>query len=253
MAVQMRLTLVILCFIAQNSALLFHGDNIPGQTTTIGPLGKDATLSLLVHDFLDLKARVISQEQEIQTLKNKKASDDNATVSTVNKLMSEYVDIIAAFGIIKQEFDQNNNQTGLQALKVRQDNLAQSIRYMTLALQDHEIQDEETNKTIFREFEDWNLKLTKLESTTNKTITNILQNLQNKITNSKLTESADIHRIQGLLTTLQTTTQSDIRSVQSKLQQVNDTLFNIFKPNGKCLFVLFFFFLIFFGYIKTTN
>lgn len=174
MAVPMTLTLVILCFIAHSTALLFHGDNIPGQTTTIGPLGKDATLSLLVNDFLDLKARVISQEHEIQILKNQRASEDNVTAGTVNKLMSEYVDIKAAFGLIKQEFDQNNNQTGLQALKARQDNIAQSVRYMTLALQDHEIQDEETNKTVYREFEDLNSRLTELGSTTNKTITKVL-------------------------------------------------------------------------------
>lgn len=115
MAVPMTLTLVILCFILQNSALLFHGDNNPGQTTTIGPLGKDATLSLLVNDFLDLKARVIRQDQEMQILKNQRASEDNVTAGTVNKLMSEYVDIKAAFGLMKQEFDQNNNQSGLSS------------------------------------------------------------------------------------------------------------------------------------------
>lgn len=155
----MTLTLVILCSIAQNSALLFHGDHNPGQATTIGPLGKDVTLSLLVNDFLDLKARVISQEHEIQILKYQRASEDNVTAGTVNKLMSEYVDIKAAFGLIKQEFDQNNNQTGLQALKARQDNMAQSIRYLTLSLQGHEMHDEETNRTIYHEIGQLNSEL----------------------------------------------------------------------------------------------
>lgn len=250
----MTLTLVIFCFIAQNSALLFHGDNNPGQATTIRPLGKDVTLSLLVNDFLDLKARVISQEHEIQILKYQRASEDNVTAGTVNKLMSEYVDIKAAFGLIKQEFDQNNNQTGLKALKARQDNIAQSVRYMTLALQDHEIQDEETNKTVYREFEDLNSKLTELGSTTNKTITKVLQNLRSEITSSKQAESADIHRLQGLVTTLQTTTMSEIGSVQSKLKQVNDTFFKMLKPSGKLVFLMYSFsFSNFFGYINTTN
>lgn len=117
MAFQAALTLFILCIITSNSALLFHGDNIPGKTTTLGPLGKDAYLSLLVKTVLDLEARVKSQEQEIQTLKNQKASEDNVTANTLNKLMSEYIDMKTAFGLIKQEFDRNNNQTGLQTLK----------------------------------------------------------------------------------------------------------------------------------------
>lgn len=108
---------------------------------------------------MDLKAQVKSQQQEIQTLQSEKASNDNATANTVNKLMSEYIDIKSSFGIIKQEFDQNNNQTGLLALKARIDNMAQSIRYQTLFQQVHEIQDEETNKTIYREFEHLNTKL----------------------------------------------------------------------------------------------
>lgn len=101
-----------MCFIAHNTALLFHGDLIPGQaTTTLGPLGKDATLSLLVQEVLELKARVKSQEQEMQTMKIQQASVVNATANTVNKVMSEYIDIKTSFGIIKHEFDQNNNQT----------------------------------------------------------------------------------------------------------------------------------------------
>lgn len=73
MAVLAILTLLFLCNILQNSALLFQGDNIPGQITTLGPLGKDAYLSLLVQEVMDLKAQVKSQEQEIQTLKTEQA------------------------------------------------------------------------------------------------------------------------------------------------------------------------------------
>lgn len=103
--------LFVLCFFAHNSTLLFRGDIIPGQTTTLGPLGKDAYLSLLVQEVLELEARVKSQELEIQTLKAQQESVDNGTASTVNKLMSEYIDIKISFGVIKQEFDKNNKQT----------------------------------------------------------------------------------------------------------------------------------------------
>lgn len=106
-----------------------------------------------MQDVLDLKAKVKSQEQEIQTLKNQKLSEDNVTTSTVNKLVSEYVDMKTAFGSIKQKFDLNNSQIELQTLKSKLDTISQSIRYLTLSLQDHEIQDDETNKTSYREYQ----------------------------------------------------------------------------------------------------
>lgn len=93
MAVSVWPLLFVLCFIANNWTLLFHGDTIPGQTTTLGPLEKDAYLSLLVQGVLELKARVKSQELEIQTLKAQQESVDNGTTSTVNTLMSEYIGI----------------------------------------------------------------------------------------------------------------------------------------------------------------
>lgn len=209
----MTLTLVILCFIAQNSALLFHGDHNPGQATTIGPLGKDATLSLLVNDFLDLKARVISQEHEIQILKNQRASEDNVTAGTVNKLMSEYVDIKAAFGLIKQEFDQNNNQTGLQALKARQDNMAQSIRYLTLSLQGHEMHDEETNRTIYHEIGQLNSKLVNENHVLNEEILN----LTNRV-------SAEFNALLTAHEAKLATLGSEIAKQKTKLNNLNNTL-----------------------------
>lgn len=209
MVFQAALTLFMLCIIADNSALLFHGDYIPGQTTTLGPLGKDAYLSLLVKTVLDLEARVKSQEQEIQTLKTKTASEDNVTANTLNKLMSQYIDTKTAFELMKQEFDRNNNQTGLQTLKTRLDTMAQSVRYLTLSLQSHEVHDEEKNKTIYREFEQINIKLM-----------NEIQNVHNHT----VSEFKDIH---DLLTKQQETIftlRSELASLQTKLQNLNSTV-----------------------------
>lgn len=207
MAVLVSPPLFFLCFIAHKSALLFHGDNIPGQaTTTIGPLGKDATLFLLVQEVLELKARVKSQEIEIQTLKVKQISIDNGTASSVNKLMSEYIDINTSFGVIKQKLEQNNNQTGLLALKSRLDNIAQSIRYLTLSLQGHEIQDEETNKTTYRKFEHLNTKLV-----------NELQVLHEEILNLTNVKSADIHQLEAVQQTKLRSLESEIATQIAKL------------------------------------
>lgn len=58
------LTLFFTCVITNNVALLLDGDINPGHTTTLGPLGKDATLSLLVQEVLDLKARTRNPNSE---------------------------------------------------------------------------------------------------------------------------------------------------------------------------------------------
>lgn len=118
--------------------------------------------------------------------------------------MSEYIDINTSFGVIKQELEQNNNQTGLLALKSRLDNIAQSIRYLTLSLQGHEIQDEETNKTTYRKFEHLNTKLV-----------NELQVLhEENITNVK---SADIHQLEAVQQTKLRSLESEIATQIAKL------------------------------------
>ncbi|XP_052693398.1 deleted in malignant brain tumors 1 protein-like [Crassostrea angulata] len=213
MGVTMILTIFILCFFSHNYALLFHGDNIPGHSTTNGPIGKETTLSLLMQEILDLKAQDKSQEQEIQTLKNQTLSKDNVTASTVNKLASEYMDMKNAFGLMKQKIDQNNSQTELQTLKSRLDTIAQSIRYLTLSLQSHEIHDEETNMTIYREFEHLNSKLM-----------NENQKLHEEILNLTNIESSDIQRLETIQQTTFTSLGSEIATQKTKLRNLNNNL-----------------------------
>lgn len=239
MAISVGQTLFTLCFIAHNTALFFHGDLIPGQaTTTLGPLGKDATLSLLVQEVLELKARVKSQEQEMQTMKIQQASVVNATANTVNKVMSEYIDIKTSFGIIKQEFDQNNNQTGLSVMKARLDNMAKSIQNLTISQQDHEIHDEATNMTVYREFEKMNTKLYELLSSTNKTFIKLLENMHSEITTITATESSDIQRLESQVSAHTSATSSNIGTIQTELHNLEDTLFRKLKPIGKCFSLL---------------
>lgn len=153
MFLQAALSLLFVCLIPHNVALLFNENNNPEQTTTIRPLDKDATILLLVKNALDLDARVKSQEQEIKSLKMQKASKDNVTTLTLNKLIADYIDLKLSFGILKQKLDQNNNQTGLQALETLQKSIAQSLPNLTLSLQENEVRDKETNTTIQQKFE----------------------------------------------------------------------------------------------------
>lgn len=110
MAVPAVLALFFLCNIFHNSALLFHGDNIPGQTTTLGPLGKDAYLSLLVQEVMDLKAQVKSQEQEIQTLKTEQAFKNNITASIMDKLAAFRAEWNTANKTLMQGLENLHNQ-----------------------------------------------------------------------------------------------------------------------------------------------
>ena len=89
MAFKEVIALSFMCFFAQNTALLFHGDNNPGQVTTLAPLGGDATLSVLVKDVLNLKEEVRNQAQEIQTRKALHTFGNNVTVGPIVQHMSE--------------------------------------------------------------------------------------------------------------------------------------------------------------------
>lgn len=110
MAVLAVLTLLFLCNILHNSALLFHGDNIPKESTTLGPLGKDAYLSLLVQEVMDLKTQVKSQEQEIQTLKTEQAFKNNITASILDKLAAIRAELDTTNQTLKREFENLHNE-----------------------------------------------------------------------------------------------------------------------------------------------
>ena len=182
MDVQGTILFLLISCTAQSTELLFQGDGIQAQAPTMGPLGKDATLSLLVQDMLDLKSQVKNQEQEIQTLKGHQTLSNNFTTSSLNQLMSEIVDIKSSFGTIKQEFDQTNNLTGLQTITKRLDKMAQSIRYLTMSHHVHEIHIDEINQTVYQEFGALNTAMTILkrdQDFTNKTLMNEILNLAN--------------------------------------------------------------------------
>ena len=89
MAFKEVIALSFMCCLAQNTALLFHGDNNPGQVTTLAPLGGDATLSVLVKEVLNLKEEVRNQAQEIQTLQALHTFGNNVTVGPIVQHMSE--------------------------------------------------------------------------------------------------------------------------------------------------------------------
>uniref|UniRef100_K1PUU6 Uncharacterized protein n=1 Tax=Magallana gigas TaxID=29159 RepID=K1PUU6_MAGGI len=139
-------TLFFLCLITFSVSFLVPGH--PTQNGTLAPPDKDAALSYLVQEVFDLRVLLQSQEREIQALKSQQA----------------LVDV--------------NNQTGFQAVKTWLENLENSVQFLTTTQQNHEIRDEETNRTIFLELDQLNSELSELRSTTNKTIMKVYKELQ---------------------------------------------------------------------------
>ena len=89
MAFKEVIALSFMGFFAQNTAFLIHGDSNQGHVTTLGPLGGDASLSVLVKEVLNLKEEVRNQAQEIQTLKALHTFGNNVTVGPIVQHMSE--------------------------------------------------------------------------------------------------------------------------------------------------------------------
>nr|XP_022312464.1 macrophage scavenger receptor types I and II-like [Crassostrea virginica] len=235
MAGEKSVPLILLCCVAQNAALLFQGNSNPGQATTLGPIGKDATLSLLIQEVLDLKIQVQNQEQEILTLKGHQTLKNNVTTSTLNQLMSEFVDIKLSFEVLQQDCDQTFNLTGFQSLTKKIDDVEQSIKYLTLSQERHELQDEAANRTISQELHRLNQMTSDLQTkqdVTNRTMVRHILDLQNLVqaVQRKMTsQSVDIHSLQVDLLTERTSISSlgsDIATLQSKVQSLNYTLQN---------------------------
>lgn len=124
------LILIISC-VVQNSALLVQGDGSQIQTNSMDLLGTDGTLSLLVQEVLSLKAKVKTQKQKVQVLRSYHTYD--------------------------------NNVTALQSIERRMENVTQSLRYLTLSQQVHDLEDKGINRTINQELKEINTKLNDLE------------------------------------------------------------------------------------------
>lgn len=192
--------LFFLCLVTSCVSFLVPGH--PTQNGTLAPPDKDAALSYLVQEVFDLRVLLQSQEREIQALKSQQA----------------LVDV--------------NNQTGFQAVKTWLENLENSVQFLTTTQQNHEIRDEETNRTIFLELDQLNSELSELRSTTNKTIMKVYKELQSEITNLTVKEFGDVQRIEGLILTEHKATGIEIAVLKDRLQHLNDTLIGILKPTG---------------------
>lgn len=195
---------VFLSFMTYNYGLLLEDNKIPGHTTTLGPLGKDGTLSLLEQEVLDLKTCVKSQEREIKMMKTQQVSKDNVINTTVSKV----------------------------------DSMAKSIRYLTLSLQSHEIQNKDTNMTVYKELYHMDSKLIDLRNVTNATheiFMSDLKSMEKRIDNLTLCETFDIQGLKIEIASQLKAIRSELHAIQTKVQQVYGTL----KPNGNYVFMLF--------------
>ena len=160
--------LLLLAFISPGKSLLFHSDidgskdslllhssNGPSTSAPIGPLGLETTVSLLAKEITrlqaDMKARddkMKNQEVEILHLKTL-LGESNATTSLLsNRVLDELHSLNSTVTEIKTDLDIMNSAAGIQAILLKLNSMAQSIRYLTLSLTEQATRLDATNNSL---------------------------------------------------------------------------------------------------------
>ncbi|XP_061187333.1 uncharacterized protein LOC133195491 [Saccostrea echinata] len=239
-------------FAGESKGLLFHDDKNPLPVTTIGPMGLEATVSLLVQEVMRLQeeskiqtAKVKNQEDEITNLKMLLSAENTTTSSATNFLTSELMTIKMSLSSIRQDFDRKYNASGVQAILNRLENMAQSIRYLTLSLHDEELKSQVNNRTLHQEIVQLKTTLSVLiydVETVNATEKASVGHLQSQISalqssvHSLLTKSSSMQtHIQTLesksnsLQTLVNGLQSKSSSLSSNVTSLDSKMLNYFR------------------------
>ena len=164
--------LLLLAFIGPGKSLLFHSDidgskdslllhssNEPSTSAPIGPLGLETTVSILAMEIAmeitrlqaDMKARddkMKNQEVEILHLKTL-LGESNATTSLLsNRVLDELHTLNSTVTEIKTDLDIINSAAGIQAILLKLNSMAQSIRYLTLSLTEQATMLDATNNSL---------------------------------------------------------------------------------------------------------
>lgn len=95
-AVRLQAFVFITMFFGDGKSLLFHNDGYPTTPTPVGPLGLEATVSLLVQEInrmnADMKTqetKLKDQEKEITDLKMMLGVSNTTTTSAIQHLLNE--------------------------------------------------------------------------------------------------------------------------------------------------------------------
>lgn len=165
-SVKSQALVLVVMFFGEGKSLLFHNDGYPTTPTPVGPLGLEATVSLLVQEInrmnADMKTqetKLKDQEKEITDLKMMLGVSNTTTTSTMQHLLNELNNLNSTVSSLRTDLDLINHSSGTQIILEKVNNIAQSVRYLTLSLNDQETKIEANNNSLHEEVEHLKTKL----------------------------------------------------------------------------------------------
>lgn len=216
-SLKLQAIVLVVMFFGVGKSLIFHNDGYPTTPTPVGPLGLEATVSLLVQEInrmnADMKTqetKLKDQEKEITDLKMMLGVSNTTTTSTMQHLLNELNNLNLTVSSLRTDLDLINHSSGTQIILEKVNNIAQSVRYLTLLLHDQETKIEANNRSLHQEIDQLKTKLGSISlgvASLNSTEKSDISHLQSNLT-----------AVKSLMTSLQTKTiylQSHVTSLES--------------------------------------
>lgn len=244
-SVQLQALLLVVMFFGEGKSLLFHNDGYPTTPTPVGPLGLEATVSLLVQEInrmnADMKTqetKLKDQEKEITDLKMMLGVSNTTTISSIHHLLNELTSLNLTVSSLRTDLDLINHSSGTQIILEKVNNIAQSVRYLTLSLQDQEAKVEANNHSLHQEVDQLRTKLGVLSldvSFLNSTEKSDIFSLQSQLTAAKSSVTSlqtQTSSLQSHVTSLEYTSsslQTKSSQLSSKIDSLKSTLYDYFR------------------------
>lgn len=243
--VKLQALVLVVMFFGEGKSLLFHNDGYPTTPTPVGPLGLEATVSLLVQEInrmnADMKTqetKLKDQEKEITDLKMMLGVSNTTTTSTLQHLLNELNNLNLTVSSLRTDLDLINHSSGTQIILEKVNNIAQSVRYLTLSLHDQETKIESNNRSIHQEVGQLKTKLGVLSidiASLNSTEKSDNAHLQLQITSLKSlvaslqTETSSLNSHVTNLESTSSSLQSTSFQLTSKMNSLELRLYNYFR------------------------
>eukprot|EP00105_Crassostrea_gigas_P029099 XP_011450934.1 PREDICTED: uncharacterized protein LOC105344759 [Crassostrea gigas] len=228
-SLKLQTIVLVVMFFGEGKSLLFHNDGYPTTPTPVGPLGLEATVSLLVQEINRMNADIKTQEtklkdqaKEITDLKMMLGVSNTTTTSTMQHLVNELNNLNLTVSSLRTDLDLINHSSGIQIILEKVNNIAQSVRYLTLSIHDQETKIESYNRSFHQEVGQLKTKLGVLS------IDIASLNSTEKSDNAHLL--SQITSLKSLVASLQTETSSlnshvrNLESTSSSLQSTSSQL-----------------------------
>lgn len=242
---KLQALVLVVIFFGEGKSLLFHNDGYPTTPTPVGPLGLEATVSLLVQEInrmnADMKTqetKLKDQEKEITGLKMMLGVSNTTTTSTMQHLLNELNNLNLTVSSLRTDLDLINHSSGTQVILEKVNNIAQSVRYLTLSLQDQEIDIGTNNRSLHQEIDQLKTKLGVLSqdvASLNSTKTSDIAHIQSQLTSVKSsvtslhTEASSLHSRVTNLESTSSSLQSKSSQLSSKINSLERTFYDYFR------------------------